>query len=180
MDQNQKMRVAAAIEGITSGGDDSYECASFIIEAFKGLKVSAFQISFESNKESDSREGMTEYGNMSFDTSKDEEAVEYGTHKERVGKWVIRKIICPKKLFSKKKHQVLLIHHFLYQGSPEETHRLFFLEYGENLKPIAFGYHGDYKVSFSFGPFSVYHRSLVVMLGETTLPKSEPLFTINL
>lgn len=168
MDHTQRMIVAASIEKLIAKEENSGEHAQIIINALKDLKLSSpTQISLYNEKGGGSTEGLTEHGNFSFKQGEESSLHEYGIYKERIGKWVvIKKTGCSKNSY------ILTIHHFLHQGLGAETHKEYFLEYAEDLTPIAFGYIGDPEKLFSFWWFSICSISPVVIFGESKQQKT--------
>ncbi|MCK9344509.1 MAG: hypothetical protein M0P64_00090 [Candidatus Pacebacteria bacterium] len=158
---NDRLVVAAAIEGLISG-QDSGDNAKIIIAAFDNLKPASNIISgtYTKKDKSGSTSGMTNAGQVSFDNDNEREK-SFGIEISRIGKWKVWK-----SSFGSK--SVISFKHFLSNGiNTSERDREYFLQYDRKLNPVAFGYEGEPKFLVKLGPISFYAVRDVVVYGMT-------------
>lgn len=176
MKTEDRLVVAAAIERLIALDDASGENANIIISAFCNMKQRGpVVVEVKGVKEGGSVEGMTEHGNASFQDKDETVHTLRGLNEERIGKWIVwretRSHWLFGTLFGLGKKQIWF-HHFLSQDTDSERDRRYFLEYRDDLSPVAFGYIGDPELWLSLGKFSLYRETVIVKLGETKIRRS--------
>lgn len=164
MENTDRLVVVAAIENLIKG-QDTDDNARIIIQAFHHLKSrSIISGSFTGKSESGAFSGMTDAGQASF-REEGETEKSFGVQIFRVGKWKVWRSDM-KFLFDRKSE--ICFSSFLSQGINEsERDREYFLEYDQQLNPVAFGYAGEPKLLGVLGPISIYTVRPVIVYGKT-------------